>query len=855
MLLAYGCQSDLVDQLNSAGASAREPVDHVDAGAPSDRDAGPAGSEPVAQDDDAGATNGPNPTVRVCRPGTFVTEDSTVAEVRCEGCPSGTYSTEEDADQCQQWTECQPGEFVKNKGSATKDQTCEACAGDQTSTAVNAGTCLPVDACPSGTVQVSAAQDGGTAQCEPCDSGSYCAGGTTPAHPCAEGTWDHDEDPATDCVEQTNCPEGQYVTDPGDATSDRSCKDCAKGSFSLSTNATECVAQVECPEGTFRESDGTSAGDVICTACPAGTYTDAADLAECAPWTECPPGQFVSVDGSATADRVCEPCADGEFSSTPNAASCMADGECMPGTRQTEAGTPDRASVCEDCVPGEYCAGADTPAEGCAASTWDHDQDPSTPCVEQTTCLAGSYLVAMGDATTDLTCGPCEDGSFSVDENVLACQSWQVCPEGTYVQTLGSATSDVACAGCASGTFSAQPGSASCGAFSDCQPGQYVQTAGTASSDRVCATCPAGQYSSSINAGMCVDVGQCAPGTVETVPATQSSPAQCADCSPGSYCAGGQATEVACDASSWDDDQDPATPCISKTTCAPGQYVAGAGSTTTDRSCTACASGKFSATQNAASCQSWQTCAAGKYVQTAGSSTADRVCTTCASGTFSTTQNAASCTTWSTCTAPTYRMTNSPNATTDRQCAACTAPQVTSTNNETTCHVPAFQMSGGTVVMEAENYTVYDQNSSSHTWSSVGVSGISGGTAMQLPDWSYQWDPSGVATSFSPLLSYNINFTTTGTFYVFIRADDAGGAGNDNSCWAGIDGTPISSYFDFPTSANSWIWVSKQVTVSTTGAHTFTVWGREDGFRFDKIVISKSSTAPSGNGPAESPYN
>jgi hypothetical protein len=200
-------------------------------------------------------------------------------------------------------------------------------------------------------------------------------------------------------------------------------------------------------------------------------------------------------------------------------------------------------------------------------------------------------------------------------------------------------------------------------------------------------------------------------------------------------------------------------------------------------------------------------------------------------------------------------MTNSPNATTDRQCAACTAPQVTSTNNETTCHVPAFQMSSGTVVMEAEHYTVYDQNGSSHTWSSVGVSGISGGTAMQLPDWMYQWDPSAVATSFSPLLSYNINFTTTGTFTVFIRADDAGGAGSDNSCWAGIDGTPIGSYFDFTTGSNNWIWVSKQVTVSTTGTHTFTVWGREDGFRFDKIVISTSSTLPSGNGPAESPYN
>lgn len=838
MVLLSGCQSDLRDRLTATASGAK--------GEPASRD---AGASPV----DAGTTGGSG---RSCPPGTFLSDDADAGGGSCQGCPSGTFAADEDATECEQWTECQPGEFVTTKGNATRDQACKACPQGQTSTVVNAGACLPRDACASGTVQVAPAKDGAPAECEPCESGSYCAGGTTAEHACADGTWDHDGDPATDCVDQTSCAAGQFVQTPGSATSDRGCEDCADGSFSLTTNADECSEYAECPAGTFVESAGTETEDVVCTACAAGTFTDAPDQSECAAWTDCNPGEFVAVAGTTTNDRQCQLCGDGEFSSLVNAGSCMANGQCAPGTRQTEAASADRPSVCEDCVPGEYCAGGDVPAQGCVASTWDHDADPGTPCVDHTTCLAGSFASTMGGATTDRTCAPCADGTFSVDDNVLACQPWQICPAGTHVQTLGSSTSDAACAGCSSGTFSAEAGAASCDAWTDCQPGEYVEATGTAVTDRVCAPCPSGQYSASVNAGMCVDVGACAPGTVETVPATQSTPAECADCSAGSYCAGGQAAEVACDSTSWDDDADPATPCVARTTCASGQYVVSAGDTTTDRTCAACASGKFSSSQNAASCKSWQTCSAGTYVATAGSSTTDRVCTACASGTFSTVQNAASCTTWSTCAAPNYYLTNTPSATRDRQCATCTPPEVTSADNQTTCHVPAYQMNGGTVVMEAENYTVYDQNTSQHTWNSVAIGGISGGTAMQLlPDVEYQWSDVNAVPAFAPLLRYNINFTTTGTFYVFIRGDDVDGVNDDNSCWGGIDNVPITNYFGFAASANAWGWVSQQVTVSTTGLHTFTVWGREDGFRFDKIVISTSPTAPSGNGPAQSTYN
>jgi len=43
------------------------------------------------------------------------------------------------------------------------------------------------------------------------------------------------------------------------------------------------------------------------------------------------------------------------------------------------------------------------------------------------------------------------------------------------------------------------------------------------------------------------------------------------------------------------------------------------------------------------------------------------------------------------------------------------------------------------------------------------------------------------------------------------------------------------------------------MTVSSTGLHVVNVYGREDGFRFDKVIVDKSSAAPSGAGPGQSP--
>ena len=169
-----------------------------------------------------------------------------------------------------------------------------------------------------------------------------------------------------------------------------------------------------------------------------------------------------------------------------------------------------------------------------------------------------------------------------------------------------------------------------------------------------------------------------------------------------------------------------------------------------------------------------------------------------------------------------------------------------------------FQESNGQVVMEAENYDT-NISRSGKSWNLLTtLTGYSGtGYLQALPNTGTVND-AGYNTT-SPELQYRINFTTTGTYYIWVRG--RGRTKNDNSIHGGIDGTAPASAFGISGFPNSWTW-SRSITggvativVSTAGVHTFNLWMRKDGFIIDKILLRKdsSSTAPSGTGPAESP--
>ena len=74
------------------------------------------------------------------------------------------------------------------------------------------------------------------------------------------------------------------------------------------------------------------------------------------------------------------------------------------------------------------------------------------------------------------------------------------------------------------------------------------------------------------------------------------------------------------------------TSCRAWSTCGAGKHVAAQGTATTDRTCTACEDGTFSATNNAQSCSAWSECSQNQNQAQAGTASTDRVCEDCDQG-------------------------------------------------------------------------------------------------------------------------------------------------------------------------------------------------------------------------------
>jgi hypothetical protein len=170
----------------------------------------------------------------------------------------------------------------------------------------------------------------------------------------------------------------------------------------------------------------------------------------------------------------------------------------------------------------------------------------------------------------------------------------------------------------------------------------------------------------------------------------------------------------------------------------------------------------------------------------------------------------------------------------------------------------AFLESGGQVVMEAENFSANTPRSGK-SWQSVTTpAGSVGTSAMQgLPNTG-----SSFATNFtgtSPQLSYPVQFATPGTYRVWLRGYGATTA--DDSAHVGLNGafTASSDAMNYG-GLNKWTWLNgtldsapATITIPSAGTYTIDVWMREDGAIVDRVLLTTSTTAPTGNGPAESP--
>lgn len=135
---------------------------------------------------------------------------------------------------------------------------------------------------------------------------------------------------------------------------------------------------------------------------------------------------------------------------------------------------------------------------------------------------------------------------------------------------------------------------------------------------------------------------------------------------------------------------------------------------------------------------------------------------------------------------------------------------------------------------------------------SASPSGYSGVSWMRaMPNTGIAFTSSGFSGQ-APRLDYQIDFNHTGTHYVWIRGQGANN--NDTSVYVGLDGVEPDSSFYLGGFGTTFGWKSNQaftINVPSIGRHTLNVWMRQDGFRFDKVVLT--SLPESSFSPGEAP--
>ena len=206
--------------------------------------------------------------------------------------------------------------------------------------------------------------------------------------------------------------------------------------------------------------------------------------------------------------------------------------------------------------------------------------------------------------------------------------------------------------------------------------------------------------------------------------------------------------------------------------------------------------------------------------------------------------------------------------------------QASSTPKRVTVNVipdgEVFQESGGLVVMEAEHHFRKTARGG-HDWTvATTLSGTSGTGYMQaLPDTGATVARDRFRLD-APELEYKVDFTNAGTYVVFLRGSGPDGGGD--SVHVGLDGEEVrfaDRIGPFPT---GWTWIRQTqdfdlqaqtsyvglaaLNVAEPGLHVINVWMNEDGFRLDKIVLSRHMKVRktfamydpgTGQGPTESP--
>ncbi len=161
--------------------------------------------------------------------------------------------------------------------------------------------------------------------------------------------------------------------------------------------------------------------------------------------------------------------------------------------------------------------------------------------------------------------------------------------------------------------------------------------------------------------------------------------------------------------------------------------------------------------------------------------------------------------------------------------------------------------------MEAEHYQT-NVSLAGYAWTPVSNAGYSGTGALRaLPNDG----PDPLVAGAGPRLEFQVQFTRTGTHYIWIRA--LTDADFSDSLYVGLDGATggALNISGLTLDGRTWTWTNKTMAgslvafnVTSLGVHTVNVWMRESGIVLDKLVVTTSASyVPTGTGPAESALN
>jgi len=176
-----------------------------------------------------------------------------------------------------------------------------------------------------------------------------------------------------------------------------------------------------------------------------------------------------------------------------------------------------------------------------------------------------------------------------------------------------------------------------------------------------------------------------------------------------------------------------------------------------------------------------------------------------------------------------------------------------------------FQESGGVVVMEAEHYQGSSAGSGSAAgaaWTDqIGGGAMGDGYVQTSPDTGLTIDAPNIESD-SPSLSYQVQFSTAGTYYIWVKGRALGDAASDTVHY-GLNGTAVSSNYNesiLLLSLPAFEWTAQRgdstrlsIVIPSAETHTIQLWMRQDAAQVDRLFLADSPSRVPLPEPSESP--